>query len=407
MCDLIFPSTDFIEEDKITNSNDTHISITKEISTGQQYISKYFTPLTESNLKNFFQETETFQKLDHKAIAHLQKIYFTNRSHAALLFNFNTSGNLNDLVSISSNLLSNPTILMKIMYGVASALNYLHENNLCLTNFNTSSIMLNESFEPILFDISQIKQLNKETKILEDANIQIPHENILFVAPELLIDQNNNFMNFECSEKVDVYSYGIFVYHIISGELVNSIKDESDLHSFIIFGGRPEFPPNFPEMYQELVQMCWDIDPSRRPSFKDIIDTISLNDFVLPGTDLDKYHEYIEKLKTNEKIGEIDNYKKIIEEKDNELQAASDLTDLLKTTLEESTTSYADEYEKLTKEIAHLKEQIPPKISYKDFGGNTINKEENKMKEYLIIGTCSALASFAISFGIFKLFKRK
>ena len=405
--ELVAPFSDFSEEEKITNGMETHISITKEVNSGHKYFSKFFTSLTDSNWVSFLKEAEIFHKLNHGSIAHLQKICFNNKNSAALHFNFIPSENLNDLISSSSTAINNPTILMKIIYGTASALFYLHQHNYCLTNFNTSSVMLNDDFEPILFDISQIKAIDPVSRSIDPSGIKKFPENVLFVAPELLSNSSNISIFPEITEKVDIYSFGMFVFHLLSGSLVNEITDETDLLNHIIFGGRPEFPPNFPPVFEELVIMCWDIESQARPSFKDIIETLSMDNFALPGTDLAQYHAYIQKMQVKEEKDEATAYyEKVIQDKDTELEAASQLCDFLKTTLEETTKNYQKDFERLTKEVEETKKLIPSPPQYRNIATITDNFNNNRIKEYLFIGSCSA--AFALTFScLFFFFKKK
>ncbi len=70
--------------------------------------------------------------------------------------------------------------------------------------------------------------------------------------------------------------YGIIPY--IAPEIFNGAKfsKESDIehdHKLIdeiIDGKRPEITMDTPECYANLMKRCWDSDPSKRPSIKEI-----------------------------------------------------------------------------------------------------------------------------------------
>eukprot|EP00005_Dracoamoeba_jomungandri_P003540 CAMPEP_0174258662 /NCGR_PEP_ID=MMETSP0439-20130205/7618_1 /TAXON_ID=0 /ORGANISM="Stereomyxa ramosa, Strain Chinc5" /LENGTH=574 /DNA_ID=CAMNT_0015342253 /DNA_START=51 /DNA_END=1772 /DNA_ORIENTATION=+ len=49
-------------------------------------------------------------------------------------------------------------------------------------------------------------------------------------------------------------------------------------------GGRPRLPPWCPQEFKELIELCWEIDPTKRPNFKTILQKLEKipKDFVLP-----------------------------------------------------------------------------------------------------------------------------
>lgn len=52
---------------------------------------------------------------------------------------------------------------------------------------------------------------------------------------------------------------------------------------------------NIPEIYQNLIQACWDYSPEKRPTFKQIVDDLQTNDsFILETIERDEYENYIE-----------------------------------------------------------------------------------------------------------------
>jgi mitogen-activated protein kinase kinase kinase 9 len=86
-----------------------------------------------------------------------------------------------------------------------------------------------------------------------------------WMAPEVISGHNY-------TEKADVFSFGIILWEIaareppyrnISGLQVSIEVVNNDL--------RPTIPKKTPENFAKLVRKCWDREPSKRPSFKEII----------------------------------------------------------------------------------------------------------------------------------------
>ncbi|GBC13145.1 uncharacterized protein OCT59_010703 [Rhizophagus irregularis] len=80
-----------------------------------------------------------------------------------------------------------------------------------------------------------------------------------FMPPEILYDGQY----FSAS---DIYSFAMIMYEIASGEIPfnNSIQDIDPV--FIIYGSRPGPPPATPPCYIELMKLCWDSNPKKRPT---------------------------------------------------------------------------------------------------------------------------------------------
>ena len=92
----------------------------------------------------------------------------------------------------------------------------------------------------------------------------------IFMAPELLKED----MNY--TEKVDVYSFGVLLYFILSGgELPNINLIE------ILTGKKAKLPENFNNNAKELIYECWSFNPQNRPNFKDILNWIKLKNYCL------------------------------------------------------------------------------------------------------------------------------
>src|SRR6185369_9973015 len=73
------------------------------------------------------------------------------------------------------------------------------------------------------------------------------------------------------SEAADIYSFSMLMWEICSGKPPLSEEDHVvHLSMKICQGLRPEIEEVTPECYANLMKLCWDEDPTKRPTSKDL-----------------------------------------------------------------------------------------------------------------------------------------
>lgn len=93
-----------------------------------------------------------------------------------------------------------------------------------------------------------------------------------YSPPEFINDYILNQNSFH----LDVYSYGMILYNLITEiKPFHSFDGKrDDLINLIKSGNRPEFPDTFDkelDEWKKLIFKCWDEAPYRRPIFKNIV----------------------------------------------------------------------------------------------------------------------------------------
>ncbi|XP_065851221.1 RAF-like serine/threonine-protein kinase PRAF [Euphorbia lathyris] len=146
----------------------------------------------------------------------------------------------------------------------AFGMEYLHEKNIVHFDLKSHNFLVNmrDPQRPVCkigdLGLSKIKQ---RTLVSGGVRGTIP-----WMAPELL-----NSKNKMVTEKVDVFSFGIVMWELLTGE-----EPYSNLRSEEIIGGiirgslRLEIPSWCDPAWRSLMERCWSCDPDCRPSFSDI-----------------------------------------------------------------------------------------------------------------------------------------
>lgn len=189
----------------------------------------------------------------------------------------------------------NPTIRSKIIFGVAAIMKHAHKMGVILRDLSMRQIFLDDNFEPL------INPLILSMFITYDVEVTKSCCPPYFIAPESYMD-GDDYYNFH----VDVYAYAFVLYKMFSTSIefeARKIRSGQQFMMRIDRGMRPKKPENIPDHYWELIQKCWDHDPSNRPSFEEITNILKDDKFALEEfgmkTDLQQLHEYQQRIDTD------------------------------------------------------------------------------------------------------------
>ncbi|KAL2236369.1 UNVERIFIED_CONTAM: putative serine/threonine-protein kinase [Sesamum indicum] len=151
-----------------------------------------------------------------------------------------------------------------IAMDAAFGMEYLHSKNIVHFDLKCDNLLVNlrDPQRPICkvgdFGLSRIK---RNTLVSGGVRGTLP-----WMAPELL-----NGSTTRVSEKVDVFSFGITLWEILTGE-----EPYANMHCGAIIGGivkntlRPPIPEQCDPEWRKLMEQCWSAEPEGRPSFTEI-----------------------------------------------------------------------------------------------------------------------------------------
>lgn len=94
---------------------------------------------------------------------------------------------------------------------------------------------------------------------------------LMYMAPEVLTGHQYN-------EKIDVFSFGIILYELLSGVIIASRVAFGGQHEELLDyarqvanGHREVIPVYWPAPVRVLISKCWAQDPAQRPGFKEVL----------------------------------------------------------------------------------------------------------------------------------------
>ncbi|PKY31612.1 kinase-like protein, partial [Rhizophagus irregularis] len=159
-----------------------------------------------------------------------------------------------------------------MLYKIISGLNDIHEQDLIHCDFHDGNILnhidnsnnnLSHYKEKIYIGDLGLCQPVKSSSKKDGIYGVIP-----FMAPEVLRGKSY-------TPASDIYSLSMIMWEFTSGvPPFKNIAHDLQLSLSICKGERPGIIKNTPQCYVDLMKKCWDEDPLKRPSSKELLDII-------------------------------------------------------------------------------------------------------------------------------------
>lgn len=214
--------------------------------------------------ENLIREVKSLQQLQNKHIVSFEGC--GSDKGQFILREFIEGESLKDFFDNNTRLIEAPFII-NISRQICDTLCYLHSQNIIHGGIKMENIILKDKSDVILVDYGFL-EYKKETPLENFTSIE-------YMAPEYINGYNAGDFN----EKIDVYSFGILLYHLFVKKLpfdnIQNVK--RDLES--LKGLKPRINDDDPilPVFRRLILTCWNEDPSSRPTFDKIVKILQVD----------------------------------------------------------------------------------------------------------------------------------
>ena len=228
--------------------------------------------------KSFEREISNLIAIDHPCVVTLSGYALPcslTKHRFAVFTEYVSGGSLSDAISALCSPGSgcpwfNSTARATIVVGLVHCMRYVHSLGIIHRDLKPSNVLLDESHHPLVCDFGSSRALSSDATLT-----QSPQLTAYYAAPEFS-DEDVAY-----DSNVDVYSFGVMLYEIVTGQLALRHLNQYQVLQFIIRGKRPEIPDKVLPFTRALIKRCWSGDPSERPSFSDIYSDLVKHHFRL------------------------------------------------------------------------------------------------------------------------------
>ena len=160
-----------------------------------------------------------------------------------------------------------------IAIGIAHGMMELHKHSVIHRDLKSLNILLDDRLLPKICDFGISRFVGENEQMTKE--IGTPH----WMAPEI-------FETEHYTEKVDVYAYGMMLWELVTEQVPFKGRTSVQVATAVCMNNeRPIIPSSCPTTMKNLIQMCWQRDPEKRPSFKQIFHALSEKKTMFRETD--------------------------------------------------------------------------------------------------------------------------
>lgn len=253
-------------------------------ATGKEVAIKQLKPkeLKGGKFRSFQREISILAMVDHPTIL---KFYGATETFPySIITEWMGGGDLYKALKTHS--LTN-TQLTICAFDIARGMAYLHENMIVHRDLKSLNILLDSNGFARICDLGFARVVEKTTH----DSIKTFVGTYYWMAPELL-EENPSY-----TPKVDVYSYGIMLWEMLTHKIPYDGQDPTTvIKNVFMKNSRSKMPADVLPGIQKLIEDCWERDPKLRPSFKNIVNTFATGEAYYADTNVDEVLQYARKV---------------------------------------------------------------------------------------------------------------
>ncbi|XP_021764211.1 serine/threonine-protein kinase STY8-like [Chenopodium quinoa] len=221
----------------------------------------------EEKLRAFRDELSLLQRIRHPNVVQFLGAV-TQHTPMMIVTEFLPKGDLCEFLKDKGAL--KPKTAVRFALDIARGMSYLHEikpHPIIHCDLEPSNILRDDSGHLKVADFGVSKLLKVSKGVERNRPISCEDYSCRYMAPEL-------FRNEDYDTKVDVFSFALILQEMIEGYPPFASKEDKNAQEAYAANERPPFKASgksYPHKLKELIEVCWNEDPTKRPTFREII----------------------------------------------------------------------------------------------------------------------------------------
>ncbi|KAK8989079.1 hypothetical protein V6N11_030447 [Hibiscus sabdariffa] len=212
--------------------------------------------LNENLRKEFTQEVNIMRKIRHKNVVQFIGACMSPPS-LCIVTEFMSGGSVYDLLHKQKYGFKLP-FLLKVAVDVSKGMSYLHQNSIMHRDLKAANLLMDENGVVKIADFGVARvQAQPGVMTAETGTYR-------WMAPEVIEHKPYD-------HKADVFSFGVVLWELLTGKLpYENLTPLQAAVGVVQKGLRPIIPKHTHPKFVELLERCWQQDPSLRPEFSEI-----------------------------------------------------------------------------------------------------------------------------------------
>ncbi|XP_073037296.1 serine/threonine-protein kinase STY46-like [Primulina eburnea] len=203
--------------------------------------------------KEFAQEVYIMRKVRHKNVVQFIGAC-TKPPNLCIVTEFMSGGSVYDYLHKQRGTFKLPSLL-KVAIDVSKGMNYLHQNNIIHRDLKAANLLMDENEVVKVADFG-VARVKAETGVMTAET-----GTYRWMAPEVIEHKPYD-------HKADVFSFGVVLWELLTGKLPYEYLTPLQAAVGVVQKGlRPTIPKQTNPKLAELLEGCWQQDPTLRPDF--------------------------------------------------------------------------------------------------------------------------------------------
>ncbi|CAN0878808.1 Serine/threonine-protein kinase STY46 [Linum grandiflorum] len=210
--------------------------------------------------KEFAQEVYIMRKVRHKNVVQFIGAC-TKPPSLCIVTEFMSGGSVYDYLHKHKGVFKLPSLL-KVAIDVSKGMNYLHQNNIVHRDLKAANLLMDEN------DVVKVADFGVARVKTQSGVMTAETGTYRWMAPEVIEHKPYD-------HKADIFSFAIVLWELLTGKLPYEYLTPLQAAVGVVQKSlRPTIPKHTSPKLAELLERCWQQDPSVRPDFSEIIEVL-------------------------------------------------------------------------------------------------------------------------------------